>query len=221
MNKHNWGIVVIGILACVFMTIVETVIKPGYFLKSVIKVFVFLVPVLLYALIKKVNLFELLNIKKMKEPKSLVLFVLLAYFVIVISFFIFKGRMDLLSIKNSLVDKEHLTKQNCLFVFAYIIFCNSFIEETFFRGFLFRGLMENKKIAYIISGLLFASYHIGIVGTWFHPVLTVICILGLMIAGMVLTFISEHYDSLLASYLVHGTSNLAINTIGLYLIFML
>lgn len=221
MNKNSKAIISIGICACAFMIFIETKLQPGYAIKSILKVLFFFGSIIVYCLFNKISIKELLNLKRMEKGKSLILFVLLSYFTIVVGFFIFKNLMDLNTIKQSLLQKEGLTKQNCLFVFTYIIFCNSFIEESFFRGFIFHGLKDHKLTSYLISGLLFAAYHIGIVGSWFNPLLLVICIGGLAICGMVLDYVCQRYDSLLASYLVHGVANLAINTIGVYLIFVL
>jgi len=221
MQKRAVQIISIAVIACLAMSYIETSLQPGYLIKSICKVILFGGGILMYCFITKQSVSKALNIKRIEHAKSLVLFVLLAYFTIVIGFFLFKGWMDLASIKESLVQKEGLTKQNCLFIFTYIIFCNSFLEESFFRGFIFKGFKENKLVAYLLSGLLFDLYHIGIVGSWFNPLLLIVCIGGLAIAGMVLDFVCEKYDSLLASYLVHGVANLAINTIGVYLIFVL
>ena len=84
------------------------------------------------------------------------------------AFFIFKRFIDLDGIRESLIAKENLTKSNCLFVFAYIILCNSFLEESFFRGFL-SGIFPNKLVGTIVSAAVFSVYHIGIFVTWFNP----------------------------------------------------
>ena len=54
--------------------------------------------------------------------------------------------------------KEQLTKENCLFVFAYIALCNSFLEEAFFRGFLTESFRRAgcPKAGVVCSALLFA-----------------------------------------------------------------
>lgn len=221
MKRKEMLTVFFGIIAVAIMSYVETVIKPGYLLKSVTKVIVFAGSIIVYCLINKSNPVKLLNIKKPVRAKSLFLFVGLAYCTIIGAFFVLKNFIDLSTIKDNLVAKEGLTKDNCLYIFIYIILINSFLEESFFRGFMFRGLKNNRLLAYLISSLFFALYHIGIVDGWFNPFLFVLCIVGLMIAGMMLDYVCEKYDSLLTSWLVHATANLAINTIGIYLIFFM
>lgn len=136
---------------------------------------------------------------------------------------IFRNGIDLDQIRNNLMNKEHLTRQNCLYIFAYIILVNSFIEEAFFRGFIYH-LFETdnrKNVGVIVSAILFALYHIGIVSNWFNPLIFVICIAGLAGCGMILQWVSMKFGTLKASWLIHGCANLAINTIGVIMIFNL
>lgn len=219
MKKKEWLILAMGALACIAMSLIETVWKPVYFVKSALKVVIFLGTIGAVCVCTRTPIRELLNIRKPKKAKTLFWFLGLSYVAIIAGFFLFKNMIDLDALRQSLLDKEGLTKRNCLYVFSYIILCNSFLEESFFRGFLFRGLKKNRRAAYLLSSLLFALYHIGIVGSWFNPLVLVVCIIGLMLAGIVLDFVSEHYDSLFASYAVHACANLAINTIGVYMIF--
>ncbi|MBQ1899980.1 MAG: hypothetical protein II153_03650, partial [Erysipelotrichaceae bacterium] len=62
--------------------------------------------------------------------------------------------------------------------------------------------------------------HIGIVANWFQPAVFLLCIVGLSLAGLFLEWICERNDTLLASYAVHAFANLAINTIGTFMMFM-
>lgn len=220
MKKKLW-IMIPGVLACVGMCLIETVLRPEYFVKSILKIALFFGTILLYCAVCRVKISEALNLKKPVKAKSLLIFIGIAYVTVLAAFFICKNFINLSNIQENLLNKEGLTKQNCIFVFAYIIVCNSFLEESFFRGYLFHGLSENKPLAYLFSSFLFAVYHIGIVDGWFNFGILLVCILGLMIAGMFLSYVSERYRSLLANYIVHGTANLAINTIGIYMIFFM
>ncbi len=214
-------LIILGILATIGMILIETVLKPDYLMKSILKVAVFGGTILLYCVFCKVKLTEALNLKKPEKAKSLFLFIGVAYVAVLVAFFVCKNFIDLSNIKENLLQKEGLTKSNCIFVFLYIILCNSFLEESFFRGFLFHGLRDNRVASYLVSSFLFAVYHIGIIDGWFDFWIMLVCILGLMLAGAFLSFVSEKYKSLFANYVVHGTANLAINTIGVYMIFFM
>ena len=71
----------------------------------------------------------------------------------------------------------------------------------------------------MVSALLFSAYHIGIFISWFNPFLFILCLAGLAAVGLFLQWISEKYQSIAASWLIHGCANIAINTIGALLIF--
>lgn len=120
-------------------------------------------------------------------------------------------------IRERLMAKEGLTRQNCLLVFAYIILVNSFLEEAFFRGFLGHSLPKPRGIAF--GSLAFAVYHIGILDSWMNAGLLLLMTAGLVAVGAVLQCICDRYDSLAASWIVHGCANLAINAIGCYVMF--
>lgn len=117
--------------------------------------------------------------------------------------------------------KERLTKENCLFVFSYIALVNSFLEEALFRGCLYHAFTERnvKMPGLVFSSSAFAAYHIGIVDTWLDPWMLALCIAGLMAAGFFLQLVCERYDSVKASWLVHGCANLAIDALGVVVIF--
>ncbi|MBO4696806.1 MAG: CPBP family intramembrane metalloprotease [Lachnospiraceae bacterium] len=203
-------------LTAVFLT--EQIIKPGYWIKSAVKVSAFGGAVLIYMLLSGKKLCDLINLHKPKSIRKLLLCIALFFVGIIALFLIFKSRIDMASIRQSLVTKEGLTRKNCFFVFAYIIIVNSFLEEAFFRGFL-SGIIPNKKIGYPVSALMFSLYHIGIIGSWFHPLILLLCIAGLAAVGLFLQFLSERFRSVAAGWIVHASANVAINTIGALLIF--
>lgn len=203
-------------LTVVFLT--EQIIKPGYWIKSAVKVASFGGAVLVYVLLCKKKLYDVINLHKPKSIRKLLVCIAMFFVGIIVLFLIFRSRIDLASIRQSLVTKEGLTRKNCFFVFAYIIIVNSFLEEAFFRGFL-SGIIPNKKAGFTVSALLFSLYHIGIIGNWFHPLILILCIVGLAAVGLFLQFLSERYRSVAAGWIVHASANVAINTIGALLIY--
>ena len=170
----------------------------------------------------KEDIFSLIHLKKKMPDKKLIFFLLFVYAGIILLFFLLKERIDLSAIRRSLLEKEGLNKDNFLFIFSYIILCNSFLEEAFFRGFLIEVFKKEGlyKAGSLYSAILFALYHIGIVASWFQPAVFLLCIVGLSLAGLFLEWICERNDTLLASYAVHAFANLAINTIGTFMMFM-
>ena len=220
MNEKKSKIIsiILVISVLVFAFIEELYLKPGYLVKSIIKVSTFGGIILLYAFMAKKKLTEVINLHKIKKFGVLLGCIALFFIGIGILFLIFKNNINLESIRQSLVTKEGLTKENCLFAFAYIIFINSFLEEAFFRGFI-SGMLGNKIWGYVVSAVLFSIYHIGIIGGWFNPFVFIICVVGLAIVGLFLQWVSNHFKTILASYLVHASANVAINIIGALLLF--
>lgn len=217
-NKRIISRIALVLLAVAIVFVTEQVFKPGYAIKSLVKVLSFMGAILIYCVSSHQQFKKVIRLYKIKNIKPL-LFCMILFFVGTASaFLIFRNYIDLQSIRQSLISKENLTKSNCLFVFGYIILCNSFLEEIFFRGFV-SGLFLNKWAGRIFSAVLFSIYHIGIFITWFNPLIFVLCIVGLAVVGLFLQWLSEKNESILASYITHACANVAINIIGILLIF--
>ncbi len=208
----------LALLAVAVVFVTEQVLKPEYALKSTIKVLSFMGVIGLYCALFRKKFTDVIGLHKIGNGKPLLCYMLCFFVGTMAAFLIFKDFLDLLGIRQSLMSKENLTKDNCIFVFLYIIFCNSFLEESFFRGF-FSGLFSDKRLGGIISAVLFSFYHIGIFITWFSPFIFLLCLIGLAAVGLFLQWLSEKYESILASYITHACANVAIDVIGVLLIF--
>ncbi len=216
VKKISFGIIS-AVLFLIIMTFTEQILQPNYLVKSLIKLSITALIFITYCSIFKQNLKEAVFFRKMKPAKNLYLCMIIVFTGILTIFFLIRNYLDLPSIRQNLISKEQLTKQNCLFVFAYIAIVNSFLEETFFRGFLAHCF--EKKSGILFSALMFSIYHLGIIDSWLNPAILIFCMIGLFFAGIFLQIICNHFDSVKASWIVHGSANLAINTIGVILIF--
>jgi len=217
MKKRLIG-VLLALSAVLLVFLVEQVLQPGYWIKSLLKASAFLGAILAYVALGKHRFSETIRLRKLTKTKALLLCMLAFFAGVAILFLCLRHQLDMAGIRESLVRKEGLTRQNCLLVFAYIIVCNSFLEEAFFRGFVFQ-LFRNKKAGALFSAVLFSAYHIGIFITWFNPFLFILCLIGLAAVGSFLQWVSEQYKSIAASWLIHACANIAINTVGTLLIF--
>ncbi len=137
------------------------------------------------------------------------------------SFLFFKKQINMDVIFLELATKSKITSTNYLIVTTYFTFAYSFLEEFFFRGFIFTNLnkMGYKKVGYIFSSLLFALYHIGIFKNWFSIELILLCILGLFITGIVFNYVDTKLDNFLNSWAIHSLDNLKIVIIGYIYLF--
>ena len=215
-KKFKLSFLIIALIDVGILFYVEQYLKPGYWIKSAIKVTLFLGTIVVYSLLSGQKIKDTINLKKIKNAKKLYLLMAGAYAAIIIIFLLVRNSLNLSEIKTSLLTKENMTENNFIYVFIYIIICNSFLEESFFRGFV-ANLIDGKW-GKIVSAVLFALYHIGIVSGWFNPILLVLCIAGLAAVGLILQYIDSKYDSILPGWLIHGCANLAINTIGTIII---
>ena len=221
MKKRSFlTVLAVTLLCCGVMAFVDGVLKPGYGIKSVIKVSLFLlVPLVASKLDRNVSYLSSLRPKK----KGLLFAVFLGicvYGLIVGAYFATRGIFDFSKIAGSLTRDMGVTGENFLFVSLYISFVNSFLEEFFFRGFVFNNLKSSggRTVAYSVSALTFSLYHVAMMVGWFSPVLFALVVLGLAAGGVIFNFLNEKTDTVYCSWLTHMFANFAINTIGFMLL---
>ena len=209
-------------ITCIIMAIVDAVIQPGYVIKSVIKIILFLFIPVVYGYISKQ-----VNIKKLIKPnKSGIITAIslgLAVYVVVLgAYFAFRNVFDFSALTTSLGETTGVNKSNFIWVAIYISFVNSLLEEFFFRGFSFITLKKfaTRKFAYIFSSLSFALYHIAMMIGWFGVPVIFISLLGLFAGGLIFNKFDEKSENIYLSWLTHMFANFATNTIGFILFAM-
>lgn len=214
------SILLAALVCCALMALVDGVIRPGYAVKSAIKLAAFgLMPVLLSGLDRQVEALSLL--RPQKRGLLVCLGLGLGVYVLILGgYFLVRSFFDFSSIAGSLTENAGVTKDNFLFVSLYISFVNSLLEEFFFRGFLFTNLrrLAGGGFAYGFSASVFALYHIAMITGWFSPVLYGLVMAGLVAGGIIFNWLNEKLNTLYASWLVHMFANFAINTVGFLLL---
>ena len=204
MNRKTWITPAVAAV-CAAMWLVETVIQPGYLVKSAIKVTLFLGAVLALA-----------DLRRLFSPAGLgrVLWMGAGVYAVVLgAFFLFRPFLDLDAIAAGLVGKEGVSRENFLWVALYISLVNSLLEELLFRGLAYLGLRCRSRFAGVFSAAAFSAYHVGILSGWFSWWIYGLCLLGLFVGGLIFNWLDRE-GSILPSWLVHAAANLAINTIG-------
>lgn len=210
----------VAILCCAVMALVDGVIRPGYAMKSAIKIAMFmLVPLIASRMDRSVLYLSLLRPKKKGLLPAIALGVGI-YVVILGGYFLASPFFDFSQIAGALTSNAGVTKENFLYVSLYISFANSFLEEFFFRGFVFTNLkqLSGRKLAYIFSAAAFSLYHVAMMIGWFSPVLFVLVMVGLAAGGVIFNWLNEKLDTIYCSWLTHMFANFAINTIGFMLL---
>ena len=218
--KKKIYLLIDAILFVVLMNFIEAVLMPGYWIKSLIKFIYIVLSVVVYCGLFKKRFNEAVYFNKAKLPWVFYAGLVGVYILFIIGFLLIKDYLNINEIENSLLIKENITKQNCLYVFAYIIVINSLLEEIFFRGLIFHGF-DNRLISYLVSGISFSLYHLSMIANWGNAFIFVLMLVLLFLASVVLQIFSLHFKSLKASYLVHAMSNLAINSLGFYIIYFM
>ena len=216
-NKRLILLVLTVFSVCSIMILIESVFQPVYAVKSLCKVILFLGIVFLYLKLVN-NTFKptVLQRKKATELKRVALLSGIVYLLILLLYFLLANYIDTVQIKESLMRKEGIDKQSFIFIAIYISLINSFLEEYFFRGFIFQQLKQLgfQRFAYIFSATAFAIYHVGIISRWFSVPMFVLISAALFLAGIALNVFCHYTESVLGSWVIHVSANLAINTIG-------
>ncbi|WP_129600368.1 CPBP family intramembrane glutamic endopeptidase [Anaerophilus nitritogenes] len=218
-QKKHLCIMFLILIVCFIMAWIDGVLCSNYLIKSICKLFLFLIiPSGYYYYNQKITLSDLFRFSKQNMLFSLLLGIGV-YFFIVGAYFTIGSYFDFSNVTITLESKIGVTKTNFIFVSLYISLINSFLEEFFFRGFAFLTLkkLTTKKVSYVFSAITFSLYHIAIMISWFTPLLFILLITSLFISGLLFNWLNEKSGTLYASWFVHICANLAINTIGFIL----
>ena len=219
MQKQKNLIIAITVVACLVMGYIDAVIQPGYWVKSAIKVVLFLVLPVFYSLFDKAC-----ELKKLFIPDKRGLVLALAigvgiYGVILGAYFLLRNVFDFSGLVNSLTATTGVNKGNFVVVALYISFINSLLEEFFFRGFSFLCLKRTagRGVAYLFSAAAFSLYHICMMIGWFSLPAVGLALVGIFVGGLIFSFFNEKFDNIYLSWMIHMFANFATNTIGFIL----
>lgn len=221
-DKQKTLYIILSVLVLsLIMSFVDAVIRPTYFVKSVIKIVLFLVvPMIYFVLFRdEVSQMKQLFVPRRKDLLQSLAMGVAIYIVIVGGYFLLRGVIDFSAITGNLTANAGITADNFIYVATYISFVNSFLEEFFFRGFAFITLKNqtNRKFAYILSASLFSIYHAGMTTGWYHIIVFVLGLIVLFIGGCIFNYLNEKCDNIYPSWLVHMFANFALNTVGFVL----
>jgi membrane protease YdiL (CAAX protease family) len=177
----------------------------------------FIVPLIYVGVDKSIDILDYFKIYSRKQIIGSIALGLSIYMLIMGAYFILTTYIDLSQIRKILYASRDINRNNFFFVAVYISILNSLLEEFFFRGFLFLSLnkVSTRAVAYLISALAFAAYHIGIMVDWRNGTISFLAIIALLTGGLVFNYLNEKNKNIYSSWLVHISVNLALNTIGL------
>jgi len=199
-------IILYAITVIVALFIVEQVLTLPYIIKTAIKLPLFTI----------YPLYMMKGVKLSGNFKKPMVVAIMIFSIIIIAYLILGVFIDVEAIRYDMSHRMDINKSMFVIAALYTVFINAFIEEVFFRGFIFKGLLDySRKLAYIISALSFAIYHIAIFMTWFNIGLTLLILFGLFVGGLIFNYFVEDTKSILSSYMIHIAADLAIVLIGI------
>lgn len=213
-------IITSSIMACLILYFIEQGIGVSYITKTSVKIFLFAVfPIIYIIFFKNKPIKTALNIGGLNLRKLSIgiLSGIIFFSVILVSYSILGSFIDFDKISLELQDKLRITPLNFIFVGVYITLGNSFLEEFFFRGYIFMNLYElgYKRLSYIFSSFLFAFYHIIIFKNWFTPPIFLLALIGLASVGFIFNWMDTKSKNFINSWISHILADSAIILIGL------
>lgn len=220
MKKRTVFILVNTFVICCILAFIEHGLEINYLIKTGFKISLFIVSVLIYIkLFKNFRFRDVLSVKKItnREWIRIILLGLSSALIILVAYLICLPYIALDQVMNDLTERLGITATTYIIVGVYITFGNSFLEEFFFRGFIFFNLP--RKLAYLFSPLLFAAYHIPMIMLWFSPLIIVICFIGLWLIGVIFHLVNEKNGTIWASWIIHICADVMIILIGLTLFY--
>ncbi|GGA62058.1 CPBP family intramembrane glutamic endopeptidase [Ornithinibacillus halotolerans] len=220
MRRQSVFIITSTLITCGILAFVEHGLEINYLIKTTLKVTIFFLTIWWYQ--RSFNKFRFkdpVSLEKIsrKEWRRIFLLGFLSATIVFIAYVICLPFIDLSAIKGDLTERLGITTTTYIIVGLYITFGNSFLEEYFFRGFIFFQLP--RKLGYIYSPLLFASYHIPMIILWFSPTIIGLCFIGLWIIGLIFHKVNEKNQTIWASWMIHICADIVIVLIGLTLFY--
>lgn len=208
--------------ACILLYIIEQDLAVNYAVKTLAKILLFMGVAFYYQRFVAIANSGKRTQGSLLKKRSLLPGLLVgsaAFAIIILTYYLTTDFIDYQGIVNELQDKSGITAMNFIFVGLYITLGNSFLEEYFFRGFVFFNLYQqgSVKLAYVFSSLAFALYHMAIFRTWFAGWLMILALAGLLGIALILNVLTARSGSFASSWVAHALADSAIILIGLRL----
>ena len=214
-SRTAYGIMGLVLVCCAAMAFVETVVEPAYAVKSAAKAVVFLLVPLVFSKLVKIRLFDPSFALNKKSLVKLLALGALIYAVIFGGYGLTSNIFDYASLVQSLSADQNVEPASFVWVALYISFGNSFLEEFLFRHVSFLQLSKYtaRKTAYLFSSILFAIYHIAMIGASFPLPLLILALIGLTVGGLIFDCVDERGQTIYNSWIIHMFADFAIMTI--------
>ncbi len=223
-NKLRY-LVVSSIITVAFLYIFDQVMTLSYMNKIFLKMVLFTIFPMIYIIQTGDNILKssLRNLKRDRTDNHRVnlgaVLGFIVFSIIIVAYIIMNKYIDSDQLILEFQEKYKINKGNLMSYSIYLVFVNSFLEEFFFRGFIFLNIKKlgMKKTAYVFSSILFALYHIANFQNWFHVIMFILVLFGLFVGGCIFNYLDDKPETFLNSWFVHICADLAIVLIGFYI----
>ncbi len=174
-----------------------------------------IIPALYLSRQKKLSFLDRKKLDKTSLKRALSICVIL-FAVVWGGYLILQQFIDLQSIADDLQKDIGMTPERFVPMSFYITFGNSFVEEFFFRGvlYLFLGSLIAPRIAFWISALFFAGYHVVIFDGWFTPLVLTVSLVGLTLGGVFFNLLNRKSQTIYPGWIAHAGADIAIMIVG-------
>ena len=218
-------IIAASTLSCALLYWIEQGICVSYLLKTAFKLLLFISVPIIYERFIKNEKAPNLDFKSWRQTPvwtGLVSGTVFAL-VLLLAYFLVGSQIELPRIVAELENKLKVSPTNFLFVGLYITLGNSFIEEFFFRGFIFLNLLVSgrPKTAYLFSSVLFAIYHVTIFKNWFSLPIFLLALFGLIVVGLLFSWMDARHHNFVNSWIAHALADSVIIIIGMHMFGMI
>lgn len=204
---HSMYILIISLLACIGFYVISQIGDFNYLTSSIMKIILFVgIPACYQRLVEgKWMWFIPKRGKKFIEIGVGFSVGLGVFSLVLLGYMICKPYIDTGSITRQIGATAGVPVVLYPLAGFYATVGNSFVEEYFFRGFIFLNLKRQDKIqkGKIFSAGLFAIYHVSIIQTWFSFWMIIFILGGLFVGGMIFNQMDHEKDHILNSWLVH------------------
>ena len=217
INYRCLYIVIASIIAIILLYFVDQILLVSYNIKILIKLILFGVFPLIYIRNSDYNFikksFE--NRNRKMHSKSIILGVL-AFVLTLLFYNIVKETINVENLMDEFQTKYLIEGKQIIYYGMYITIINSFLEEFFFRGFIFLNLLKlgYRKTGYIFTPLMFSLYHIANIKNWFSLSIFLVTVMGLFLVGLLFNKLDEKEEDFKNSWFVHACVDAAVVLIG-------
>ena len=191
---------------------------PSHYLLSSLYKLVFLVP-LIYRMVVEKNSFwkALTRFVDLKKVHIHILFVGSAFILLYIGGYLFFAKFIDTSAIASGLGQTGITSFNFVGISLYIIFVNSFLEEFFWRGFVFEMLRKQSRFhAYLISSTGFALFHAAFSIHFLDWNMFLLSTAGLALFALLMNLHFERYKNLADVWIIHACTDIPHIIVGLF-----